>query len=150
MDKINYLLDLGFQSINLVRLTHPILNGGETILQKLYRKLFRKPTILNYSKAIDFFTGKEDFREEIIPSIIPNWDHSPRSGNKAYILHNSTPELFQKHVLDVLSSVKGKKDENQFIYLKSWNEWAEGNYMEPDLVYGKLYLDKLKDSLNSI
>lgn len=28
--------------------------------------------------------------------------------------------------------------------LKSWNEWGEGNYMEPDLKYGKKYILALK------
>ena len=30
------------------------------------------------------------------------------------------------------------------VFLKSWNEWGEGNYMEPDLKYGKKYIETLK------
>ena len=40
--------------------------------------------------------------------------------------------------------MKEKPKENQICFLKSWNEWAEGNYMEPDLKYGTKYLEALK------
>ena len=35
------------------------------------------------------------------------------------------------------------------IMLKSWNEWGEGNYMEPDLIYGHGFIDALRKALNS-
>ncbi len=41
--------------------------------------------------------------------------------------------------------MKDKPLENQFIFLKSWNEWGEGNYMEPDLEYGHGRLNALKE-----
>ena len=31
--------------------------------------------------------------------------------------------------------------------LRSWNEWGEGNYVEPDLTYGHGFLDALKQTL---
>ena len=31
--------------------------------------------------------------------------------------------------------------------LKSWNEWGEGNYMEPDLKFGKEYIKALRDAI---
>ena len=79
---------------------------------------------------------------------MPNWDHSPRSGGNSVILHNSTPEAFEQHCETVLNVVKGK--ENKVVFLKSWNEWGEGNYMEPDLKYGKGYIQALAKALKKV
>ena len=46
---------------------------------------------------------------------------------------------------DALDIVKNKQPEHRIIFLRSWNEWAEGNYMEPDLKFGHGYLDALRD-----
>ena len=40
------------------------------------------------------------------------------------------------------------KKQNKIVILKSWNEWAEGNYIEPDLKYGRGYLEVLKRMLD--
>jgi hypothetical protein len=82
-----------------------------------------------------------------LPSIVPNWDTTARLGKDAVILHNSNPELFRLHVKEVLKSVENKNLEENLVFLKSWNEWAEGNYMEPDRKFGKKYLEVLKSEL---
>ena len=87
-----------------------------------------------------------DYKEDVFPTIIPNWDHTPRSGYNGFLLHNSTPKLFAEHVKDVLETIKDKN--NSICFLKSWNEWGEGNYMEPDLKYGKSYLNVFKETLD--
>lgn len=48
---------------------------------------------------------------------------------------------------DAIKLISKKKDEHKILFLRSWNEWAEGNYMEPDLKFGKGYLDALRDCL---
>ena len=78
--------------------------------------------------------------------MMPNQEHTPRSIDGGTVLHNSTPKLFKKHAIDVLRTVKGKNDEHKIVFLKSWNEWGEGNYMEPDLKFGKGYIKALKEA----
>lgn len=63
------------------------------------------------------------------------------------IYTGATPELFKKHMLDAIRIVENKQDEHKIIFLRSWNEWAEGNYVEPDLKYGRAYLDVIKELL---
>lgn len=41
--------------------------------------------------------------------------------------------------------IKDKTEENKIVFLKSWNEWGEGNYMEPDLKYGHGFIDALSE-----
>lgn len=107
---------------------------------------FNKPIFaMNYKKAYPYFVGKEEEQEDVIPSMLCNWDHSPRSGKSGTILLNSTPKLFKQHVKDVLRLVSQK--ENKLVFLKSWNEWGEGNYMEPDLKFGKGYIKALREAL---
>lgn len=60
---------------------------------------------------------------------------------------NSTPSLFGKwaeHLLSVFMPFS--KDEN-FVFINAWNEWAEGNHMEPDIKWGRGYLEALKQAV---
>jgi hypothetical protein len=103
--------------------------------------------VVDYEYASNYFLDSRTHSlEDVIPHLLPNFDHSPRSGKHAYILHNSTPELFKKHVKKILDIVAAK--ENKLVFLKSWNEWAEGNYMEPDLKFGKGYIKALREALD--
>ena len=112
--------------------------------------LRRNKNCIDYSLAYKKFIDKDyDTRNDVIPMIIPNWDHSPRSKGRNIILHNSTPQLFAKHIKKVLDLIKKKDPEDQIIFLKSWNEWGEGNYLEPDLKYGKEYIKTLRRELES-
>ena len=94
--------------------------------------------------AAYFLNGDEDTRENVFPSVIPNWDHTPRSGKEGGIVTDSTPELFGKHLREAVEMVRGKAPEHRIILLKSWNEWAEGNYVEPDLKWGRGYLEAIR------
>ena len=99
-----------------------------------------------YADVTPNLSCKEQDKEEfVIPSLIPNFDHSPRSGKNGYILNNSTPELFQKHCEEIFENIRGKH--NNLVWLRSWNEWGEGNYMEPDLKFGHGYIQALNNAL---
>lgn len=84
--------------------------------------------------------------EAVIPTLLPNWDNTPRRSEGAMILRNATPEQFYYHCKEVFSYIRNKQ--NKIVFLKSWNEWGEGNYMEPCIKYGHGYINALRKALN--
>lgn len=82
------------------------------------------------------------------PVVVPNWDNTPRVGRRGIVLKGSTPELFALLSRKAWKSNVEKPDEESIIFIKSWNEWAEGNYLEPDELWGSGYLEALKEILN--
>lgn len=142
--EIDEIMKKGFSAVNIVRL-------WDYYHRSIYRRIKGRinsfvrgiPRIYQYGDMINSFVGEEEKEIHVIPTVIPNWDHTPRSGSAGYVLDNSTPELFAQHVISAMNAVKNKPKENQLIFIKSWNEWGEGNYMEPDLKYGKKYITTL-------
>ncbi len=99
---------------------------------------------IDYSEAIKHLIYREKLDHYYYPSVLPNWDNTPRSNTNGLIFHNSTPDLFEQHIKEAIDIVKDYPDENKIIFIKSWNEWAEGNHLEPDLKWGLQYLQKVK------
>ena len=117
------------------------------ILVKL-NPIIHRPVPMSY----DFYAriALEKFKQfpETVPCLIPNFDHSPRSGSKGVIIHNSTPEKWGKLCREVSKILETRKGE-QLLFIKAWNEWGEGNYLEPDLRWGASYLEETKKCWNS-
>jgi hypothetical protein len=107
-----------------------------------------KLDVYKYEEIIKHMFNDFDTRDDVYPTILSQWDRSPRSGRRAVIYTGSTPQLFEQHVRKALQIIKNKAPQHKILFLKSWNEWAEGNYVEPDLVYGHGYLNALRDALS--
>jgi len=141
------ILETGVDAVNTVRLT--AYYSKRPFLQKLkgrFNRLFRSmPLIYSYREMSKHFLNVDDCRENVFPSIIPGWDHTPRSGREGLVISNSTPSLFENHIQQAVDMVEQKSDEHRIIFLKSWNEWAEGNYVEPDIKWGIKYLEAIKN-----
>ncbi len=112
-----------------------------------YYALQRKlgiPTVYSYKKAIDTFLPKQ-MPDTRYPSVIHSWDNTPRSGVNGLVLKDSSPELFRVALRRAIEIIKDRHPQNKIIFLKSWNEWAEGNHLEPDLRDGHAYLQVILD-----
>ncbi len=119
------------------------------VVNRLWYEGLRKrfaaiPRILKYKDVVRLSYVREPRHEDRFPVIVPNWDNTPRSGRNGTVFTGSAPELFEKQVREALSLVENRPDDKKIIFLKSWNEWAEGNYMEPDLRFGTAYLEALR------
>ena len=112
------------------------------------RRVLGRPRLLfSYEEAIQHFLLDECRKTNVYPCVIPNWDNTPRSGLRGLVLHGSTPELFRRHFREALSQIVHKPAEHRLIFVKSWNEWAEGNHLEPDLKFGRQYLEVLREEM---
>lgn len=119
---------------------HPLL--------KLKAKLGgHRLTIYDYKDLIDTFVPDKTRQLECLPCLIPGWDNTPRSGMNGLIMRGATPALFRRSVRQAMDNVAEKPPEHRLVFLKSWNEWAEGNHMEPDLRDGHAYLEALHDGI---
>jgi len=111
-----------------------------------------RPSIYSYADICETFVldraGQSPHVTSHLP-LLPAWDNSPRSGVNSLVLHGSTPELFRRQVRRALGIGADVPREYRLLFLKSWNEWAEGNYMEPDLRFGRGYLEALRDELRA-
>jgi len=46
-----------------------------------------------------------------------------------------------------LSLVADVPFERRIVFIKSWNEWAEGNHLEPDMLFWHGYLRVLMEEM---
>lgn len=140
-------LNLGLDAVVAYRHNRDFFHNWKWAFRKIFSIVFRLPRVQSYKKIWPtLISDKEQNDEQYYPVMLPNWDHTPRSGHNGDVLIGSTPEEFEKHCIDVLSKIKNKK--HDICFLKSWNEWGEGNYMEPDLKYGKGYIHALRNAIN--
>lgn len=131
-------LNNGYDAVSYQRIGSS-LHGGNTVNDKILRRLqvwskhvvgffkHRPPFMEDYRKVYSNMITEEDKQENVIPAIVPQWDHTPRSGWNGSLLINSNPDSFYEHCCDGINAVKDKK--NPILFLKSWNEWGEGNYI---------------------
>ena len=148
----NDLLNLGFDGINSFgksRAEMLYMGKYARIAKKLLHQYlpFLPTHCINYEKITQHFFAPEDSWQNVYPSIFPQWDRTPRAGNSEGVYIKATPTSFKKHIQDALNVIKNKDVEHQILFLRSWNEWGEGNYVEPDLKYGHAFLDAIKETI---
>ena len=109
----------------------------------------KKPLLLNYKNTTKKINIEIPHRK-FIPCVFPNWDNSPRSGNKSLVLQHSSPEIFGLYLQKMIEKFQKDPQNQPYIVIKSWNEWAEGNYLEPDEKHGRAWLKVIKDIKSKI
>lgn len=103
----------------------------------------------------------KDMREESAFSPIPlnftvslGWDSSPRTTQSDMyedvgypynaIITGNTPEEIEKAFAGTKALIDEGICTGDFLTVSTWNEWTEGNYLEPDTKYGYAYLEAMK------
>ena len=114
-----------------------------------FRKQIARPIIVKYADILSELGPLKNTqtRQMPYPCVIPNFDNTPRSGKDGHVFHGSSPELFRVPLRQAIDVVKDLPNDENIVFLKSWNEWAEGNHLEPDLRFGNAYLEVIRQEV---
>jgi len=114
-------------------------------LHRMHKATGRFANVISYADAMAFFLEPDIADPDTYPCVVPNWDNTPRSRFRGVVLHHSTPALFKRHLQETVAAVADRAPERRLIFVKSWNEWGEGNYLEPDRRFGHEYLEVVRE-----
>ena len=83
--------------------------------------------------------------------VAAGWDNSSRKAYTGAEIFDMTPAEYELWLRDSIKWTKENlSEEEQIVFLDSWNEWAEGAHLEPDQKYGYAYLQATQNALLDI
>lgn len=109
---------------------------------KLAEPAYASNNIYDYATIVESMLAKPPADYKRFPCVTPAWDNTARrkDGN-ATILHDSTPELYERWLNTVVQRELSNPDSDRIVFINAWNEWAEGNHLEPCQKWGHAYLE---------
>jgi lipopolysaccharide biosynthesis protein len=111
---------------------------------------YREDNIYSYEALISEMIAKPRAPYPRFPCVTPSWDNAARRKLGATILHGSTPALYEGWLHHVAKSIPSLNLPAPFLFINAWNEWAEGNHLEPCLKWGHGYLKATLNALNQL
>jgi lipopolysaccharide biosynthesis protein len=132
---------------------------GKYIIKRGINKLLRtfggKNTFIipaiDYAEYVKFQEGRTFPQYKYYPSVTPMWDNTPRCKNRdPTVWINSSPELFGKWLCNVLRKFNPYSEEENLVFINAWNEWGEGNHLEPCIKYGRKYLEEVRRAVQNM
>ena len=97
--------------------------------------------IFDYGEIVDRMLARQPPSYKRFPCVTPMWDNTARRREGAYIFHGSTPQLYERWLRSVMTQWQPPSSDENLVFINAWNEWAEGNHLEPDQKWGRAYLE---------
>ena len=144
-------MGLDFQTVDYIKEPFYETSLLQNLIKRLYRAFSGRPNkVIEYDDYSQTLIKTLDRGHDVWPCLVPCFDHSPRSGNRGVILHRSTPERWKNLCQKVFELCKGRASDQNVVFIKAWNEWGEGNYMEPDQLSGKGYIEATRTAYDEL
>lgn len=75
---------------------------------------------------------------------VVSFDTTPRKRKYGTCFQGATPEKFGKYMTALMK--KSEETGSDVVFVTAWNEWGEGNHLEPDEKYKFQWLEQLRDA----
>jgi lipopolysaccharide biosynthesis protein len=106
------------------------------------RRMSDDHRVYSYGALAEWMLAKESVNYKRFRCVTPGWDNSPRRPRGATVFHGSTPRGYETWLRTVVAATANTFQEaERFVFVNAWNEWGEGNHLEPDQRWGLQYLE---------
>ncbi len=106
-------------------------------------------TVTDYDALVERMLAKHTPEFQRIRCVTPGFDNSCRRSRSAAVFTGSTPEKYGAWLKTTITRSRkaAATAGDDIVFINAWNEWGEGNYLEPDLKWGHGYLEATKAAL---
>jgi hypothetical protein len=113
------------------------------------KMLFKKRLVIyDYDRVWkDVIAFRPDDNLRTFQGAFVDWDNTARYGHHSTTFKGANPERFEYWFTKLVDVVGAREENERYIFLNAWNEWAEGTYLEPDEKYQYQYLEAVKKAL---
>lgn len=106
--------------------------------------------LIPYKRYVDYKIKEPDVAYKMFPCVSPGWDNASRRVGKPFTaFYGNTPQSFGKWISNTLKRFKPYGRDEDFVFINAWNEWAEGNHLEPDRKWGTAFLEAVKTAIDN-
>ncbi len=116
----------------------------------LTRRLPITPAMYSFRRWSPHIPWLLDQPEQSFPTVLSGWDNTPRMGRRGAVYMGARPALFEEQVRHAVGLISDRPADQRVLFVQAWNEWAEGNHLEPDLRYGDGWLEALRRGLGVV
>ncbi len=134
-----------------------LYQGAPSLRRSKGWQLLQKWGLSNPVYAYNYIYTYEDLMKRMLalpepayrrlPCVTPHWDNSPRHKGDAFIFTDSTPALYKQWLSAAIRRAQAAPTGERLVFINAWNEWAEGNHLEPDQRFGRGYLEATRQAV---
>ena len=113
--------------------------GSRRVLRP--RSPYRINTLRDYSSVVSDSLREATPDYRLYPCVSPGFDNTPRRPTGATVLLNSSPDVYETWLRETVARFEPFGAEENLVFVNAWNEWGEGNHLEPCERWGRAYLE---------
>jgi lipopolysaccharide biosynthesis protein len=103
---------------------------------------FRRHAVFDYREMVTQALCSPEPGYKRYPTVSPGFDNTARRRDVgALVILNSSPERYEQWLRAVIDRFEPFSPEENLVFVNAWNEWAEGNHLEPCQKWGRAYLE---------
>lgn len=102
---------------------------------------YRAHRVFDYPDFVDRMLERAPAPYKRFPGVTPSWDNTPRRARGGVVFRGSSPAEYERWLHGVVDGFEPYSSEENLLFICAWNEWAEGNHLEPCQRFGRGFLE---------